>query len=286
MKPGAVAALRRVVGASCVFVGLTLGASGVSGQLIQGRLLDAENGAPVALAGVFILSADREVLVGSASDTSGLYSIAVPGDGEFYLFVQRLGYFENETPLFRAEADRTYSVDIEMRPEPFRMDPLSVTVRNEELEDFLTLQLGENPNGLFGYRVHQGIALQEAKLGATDNTEILRRLYVWISHGQQVCIGAVASGGASFPPRDGASPRRDPDTGVPLDPRTGDVLWLDEMGGGSCGALYLDGYRVPNEHVETVEMESVAVVVTLPGSVRLYTRGFDWTMRPGSGEDR
>ena len=204
----------------------------------------------------------------------------------YYLYVQRIGYFENETPLFRAEVGRTYSVDIEMRPEPFRIDPLSVTVRNEELDDFLTLELGENPNGLFGYRAHQGTPLQEAKLGARDNTEILRRLQIWVSHGRQVCINGVASGRASFPPRGGFTTVRDPDTGALIDQRTGEVTFMGEGSDPSCGALYLDGYRVPNEQLEEVDMESVAVVVTLPGSVRLFTRDFDWTMRPGRGGER
>ncbi len=265
---------------------LALSAAGVDGQVIQGQLIDAVNGAPVGLAGVFILNADRDVLVGSASDTAGFYSIETPDPGEYYLHVQRIGYFENETPLFRADAGRTYSVDIEMRPEPFRIDPLSVTVRNEELDAFLTLELGENPNGLFGYRAHQGRSLQEAKLGARDNTEILRRLQIWVSHGRQVCISSVASGRASLPPRGGFAPVRDPDTGALIDRRTGKVLWTDEGSDPSCGALYLDGYRVPNEQLEQVDMDAVAVVVTLPGSVRLFTRDFDWTMRPGRGGER
>ena len=144
----------------------------VHAQTEQGRLVDTENGAAVGLAGVFILNAEREVVVGAVSDTAGFYSIAAPDEGEYYLYEQRVGYFENETPLFRAEAGSTYSVDIQMRPEPFRIDPLSVTVENEELEDFLTLDLGENPNALFGYRAFQGSILQQAMLGARDNIEI------------------------------------------------------------------------------------------------------------------
>lgn len=270
-------------GGSLALVLLALAPVGTVAQTIRGQLLDAENGAPVGLAGVFVLSAQRDVLVGAASDTGGFYSIDAPDAGEYYVYVQRIGYFENETPLFRAEPGRTYAVDIEMRPEPFRIDPLSVTVRNEELEDFLTLQFGRNPNSLFGYRAYQGSVLQQAKLGAKDNTDILRRLYVMVSHGRQVCINAFMSNGASLPSRQGLARTTDPDTGGRI--ADGRVVSAGEAfdtgGGGGCGTLYLDGYRVPNEHIEEVEMEGVAVVVTLPGTVRLYTRDFDWTMKPG-----
>jgi len=251
-------------------------------QTVQGRLVDAENGAAVGLAGVFILSAERDVLVGAASDTAGFYSITTPDEGDYYLYVQRVGYFENETPLFRAEAGRTYSVDIQMRPEPFRIDPLSVTVENEELEDFLTLELGENPNALFGYRAFQGSMLQQARLGAEDNTQVLRRLNVMVSHGRQVCINSFL--GVNMPSRNGLARSRTPDLDESVDSRGRVVPRAEAMAlGGGCGSLYLDGYLVPNEQVEQIQMESVAVVVTLPGSVRLYTRDFDWTMRPGGG---
>ncbi len=254
-------------------------------QTIRGQLVDAENGAPVGLAGVFILGADRDLLVRAASDMDGFYSVEAPTAGAFYLYVQRIGYFENETPLFRAEANRTYSVDVEMRPEPFRVDALSVTVGNEELENFLTLRLGENPNGLFGYRAYQGSMLQEAKLGAVDNTEILRRLNIWVSHGRQVCINAVASGGTVLPSRNGLARSTTPDQGEAIGDRGRVIPTVEEsgQGGRGCGSLYLDGYPVPNDQIEQLEVESVAVVVTLPGTVRLYTREFDWTMRPSAG---
>ena len=277
---------RLMVRCGCLSLVLLLGhmswqASEVGAQTVQGKLLDAENAEPVSMAGVFILSAGREVLVRSASDTAGFYSIDAPEAGQYYIHVQRIGYFENETPLFQAEAGRTYAVDIEMRPEPIRIDPLSVTVRNEELERFLTLEFGENPNALFGYRAHQGAILQEAKLGARDNTDVLRRLNVMVSHGRQICINALP--GFTIPS---------------LRTQTGSLLMgesAEELGrlasevqetvdGGGCGTLFLDGNLMPNEQLEQLDMESIAVVVTLPNSVRLYTRSFDWTMRPGGGE--
>ena len=90
---------RLMVRCGCLSLVLLLGhmswqASEVGAQTVQGKLLDAENAEPVSMAGVFILSAGREVLVRSASDTAGFYSIDAPEAGQYYIHVQRIGYFE------------------------------------------------------------------------------------------------------------------------------------------------------------------------------------------------
>lgn len=225
-------------------------------QEVRGRLVDSENAQPVGLAGVFLLDSEREVVARAATDTAGFYRIRAPGVGEFTVFAQRIGYFENESPLLALESDRTYGVDMEMRPEPFRLDPIDITVRNEQLEDFLTLEMGVNPNSVFGYRAYQGLRVQEAKLKARDNTDFLRWLYVPVSHGLQVCVGSIY---ISHPERKGGA----------------------AGGERQCGKLSVDGYDVPNEHIESVDLDRIAVVVIFPGQVRLFTREFDWTFRPG-----
>lgn len=248
---------RTLVRSLCVaMVGVAVPVAATA-QVIRGRLVDADNGAPVGLAGVFLLDADREPVIGSASDTAGYYTVAAPEAGEYIVYVQRIGYFENESPLVALESGGQYGVDFEMRPEPFRLDPIDIVVQNEELDHYLRLELGVNPNSLFGYRSYQGIRLQEAKLKAVDNTDLLRWLYIPVSHGRDVCVGRMGMGHAERRAGSAGGERR-------------------------CGQLMVDGYRVPNEHLETIAMDRIAVVVTLPGQVRLYTREFDWTMRPGS----
>lgn len=236
-----------------------------SAQEIRGRIIDSQNGAPVGLAAVFLLDSEREPLVAGAADRDGFYSVAVPGAGEYYLVVERLGYFENETPLFSVGSDTEYDVDIEMRPEPFRLDPLEVTVSNEELEDFLTLTFGQHPATLPGYRSIQGVRLEEAKLKAGDNTDLLRWLYIPVTHFGDVCIGVNRL--LPLPARSSAE-------------RT-NARAEEPNPNAQCGALYVDGYRCRNEHIEEINMDRIAVVVTTRGAVRLYTREFDWTFRPG-----
>ena len=50
-----------------------------------------------------------------------------------------------------------------------------------------------------------------------------------------------------------------------------------------CGQLFVNDLRCPNEHIEAFDMDRIAVVVLLGGSVRLYTRDFDWTFDPNRG---
>jgi len=242
------------------------GGAGLSAQDITGRIVDAQNGAPIGLAAIIVLDTDRKPVFTRAADVEGFYSLSLPRSGEYYLVVERLGYFENESPLLAVEASGSYGVDIEMRPEPFRLDPLEVTVDNERLEDFLTLTFGQHPASLPGYRAIQGIRLQEAKVKAVDNTDLLRWLYIPVSHGLKVCVNVYGGG---LPGR--STMDRINERSAELD--------LEAQ----CGALYVDGYRCRNEHIESIVMDRIAVVVTLSGSVHLYTREFDWTFRPGGG---
>jgi hypothetical protein len=46
-----------------------------------------------------------------------------------------------------------------------------------------------------------------------------------------------------------------------------------------CGSLMVDDRVIPNELIDTVDMTSIAVVVTLPGLVRMYTYEFNWAFR-------
>ena len=159
-------------------------------QEIRGQIVDSSTGWPVHTAGVFLLDEDRRQVALSVADSLGRYVVRAPGAGVYYLYVQRIGYYEVESPLVAASDGATYELDLEIRAEPIALDPLLVTVRNEQMERWLTLRLGGNPNELLGYRAIQGIRLETAKLKSDDNTELLRWLFIPVSHGIDVCLGS------------------------------------------------------------------------------------------------
>lgn len=232
------------------------------GQTLTGRVLDSRDGARVATAGVFLLNRDGERVGATAADTAGAYLIELPGPGEYRLFVQRIGYFEAESPLFSVVAVRTYHMDVEVRPEPIPLDPISVSVRNETMESWLRKELGVNPHSIWGFRAYQGERLEAAKVEARDNTGMLRRLYIPVSHGRQVCFGYP------MPSVQRGSRRM-------TEPGTG------QIGEPPCGKLYVDGLPVPSEHIDSFDHRRIAVVAWIPPNLHLYTVGFDWTFDPG-----
>lgn len=256
------------------FIGATLAmcscacAGTLEAQVISGRVIDSENGAGVGLAAIIVLDPDRTPLLMRAADAAGIFRVDLPGPGEYYLVMERLGYFGTESPLLAVQADRNYAVDFEMRPEPIRLDPLEVSVSNERLEDYLSLEFGVHPATLRGYRVIQGTRLAEAKLKAEDNTDLLRWLYIPVSHGERVCVGTF---GAPLPARMGYErTMARAEAAANVDPER------------QCGAIYVDGIRCRNDHLEEIDIDHIAVVVTLEGAVHLYTRQFEWAFRPGS----
>lgn len=264
----------------------SLASSDLHAQTVRGRVLERATGRPVHLAGVHLVDADRNQISMAIADSLGRYALDVPASGEYYLFAQRLGYFETVSPLLEVSAERPYEIDLELRPEPIRLDPIGVTVRNEEAFRWLRLELGINPVVLFGFRMYQGARLEEARLRAEDNTETLRFLFIPVSHGKQVCVGTIhrpVRGGYHRTVEASAAFEdfRPDGTGVPAGSSGGDGGSGEGLGQGSCGSLYLDGRRIPNEHIESIDMRKVAVVVTWPGTVRMYTYAFDWSFRPG-----
>ncbi len=224
-----------------------LGAGAAEAQIVRGTVVDGSNGAAVPLAGVFLLDRDRSVVVQTMADSLGRYVLEAPGPGDYVLAGQRLGYVQMASALLALGED-TYELDLELEPDPFQFDPLEVTVRNDVLVDWFRYEAGVNPNAVFGYRVIQGADLLAARQRARDNTDMLRWLYIPVTHAREPCVGSRIPALL----RPGDQPRDPP-----------------------CGALYLDGRPVPVEHIETIDRWTLAVVVVLPPDVHFFTREFD-----------
>lgn len=116
-------------------------------QQIRGRVHDAANDAPVQLAGVWLLDGDREQVALAMADSVGRYFLTVPGSGEYFIVADRFGYFATESPLLAISGDRDYELDLELRPEPIGIAALDVTVRNEQVVEWLTLEREPQPRG-------------------------------------------------------------------------------------------------------------------------------------------
>jgi hypothetical protein len=227
---------------------------GLSAQWIHGRVIDESSEKPVQAATVYLRLGSTEEPMGMAiADAEGRFSLKIPREGEYRILAESLGYLQLRSPLLALPGAGSSEVQLELRPEPLGLDPVIVTVRNEAMEAWFRRERGINPHSMFGFRALQGERLEEAKARSDDNTNLLRWLYIPISHGREVCVGV--------PPR---PPRR-------YSTKTEKAGSVDR-----CGNLFVDGMRVPNEHIEAVDKSSIIAVITFPGTVHMFTRDFDW----------
>lgn len=253
------------VPALLVLIALLTSPGRSAAQELFGQVFDQSNGQPVHTAGVFLLDASRTQVAVAIADSLGRYALRAPSGGQYYLYVQRIGYYETESPLVAIEDEGRYGVDLEIRPEPIAMDPLLVTVRNEQLFEWMRLRFGENPMQFFGTRVIQGVRLEEAKLKSDDNTELMRWLYIDSWNGA-TAQDTGDSGRACMGPR-----------GTKAERGTMKLIHAP------CGKVVVDDVPYPAEHLDSFDMESIAVVMTIGADVWLFTRGFDWNRRPAPG---
>lgn len=244
-----------------------------SAQDIRGRVTEEGSGAPVALAGVFLMDAERRVVTSALADTLGRYVLTVPEDGSYHLVVQRLGYFEAASPLVAVSAARDYDVDFSVRPEPIRLEGFAVEVGAERQNawardrlGFMNIQWrGSNPITVPGFRLITGARLEEAKLRSDDALEMLRWVYVPLYNalGGGMC--------AQMPPErwrggGGRALTARPQTPVPTF---------------RCGEVYLDGMPLTAEHVEALPFRDIHAVIVVPPALHLVTRDFERKFQAG-----
>lgn len=257
-------------------------ASPLVAQTIRGTVIDATNNRPVPTAGVQLMDGDRNSLQVAMADSLGRYALTVPDSGSYFLVAQRFGYEDMVSPLLALSDTRDYALDLELRPEPLGLGEITVTVRNEDAVRWLTREYGINPSGAFGFRLLQGDRLATAKAkGKLDPTETLRWLYIPVSHGMEcVSINATPRAVRGGWKRTSQGAFGDP-AGAPAGTAPAETLAsvASAAEGARCGSLMLNDRRLPNEQLETIDMSSIAVIITLPGLVRMYTYDFDWSFR-------
>jgi len=254
----------------------------VAAQSVRGSVLDGTNGRPGPTAGVYLLDRERRTLTVAMADSLGRWALTVPDSGAYFLVAERFGYRDTESPLLAISDSRDYTLDLELRPEPLGLGPLTVTVRNDQVVEWLTREFGGNPSADFGFRLLQGDRLAEAKAkGKMKPTETLRWLYIPVRHGGEcVSINVVprAETVTFRGPRSGAF---DTPGAPPQATRSMDQIHSDfESRGADCGSLWVNDRSVPNEQLERIDLSSIAVIVAIPWAQRMYTYDFDWSFRP------
>lgn len=205
-------------------------------QVLQGRVLEEGSERPVPTAFVQLLSGEGEPEIGVLADSLGRYRLEVPGPGEYRITAEQLGYEPLASHLLSiGDPDRTYPLDLVLRPAPLPVEGLEVTAeRMAEVRERLRREISMNPRSLrYDPILRPDI---EAHLPRSHTVSDLVR---W-----------------------------SPTPSVRVDGFGEDTCFLYRNR--RCLPVFLDGFRLPPGQVETIplEMLEAALVLTPTESIR------------------
>jgi TonB-dependent Receptor Plug Domain len=142
-------------GRPLALVALVLGgfAHEASGQVIRGRLLDAQSDLPVPLGRLVVLDSAFVPIVSIMTDARGLFSVRLEGSGPFVMvYASALSYRSYVDGPFEVRESDTLQVDFRIEPYPIEVDSLAVAVqgrqRRLEFSGFYSRRAIE-PGGVF-----------------------------------------------------------------------------------------------------------------------------------------
>ena len=217
--------------------------SGLAAQTFQGRVLEDGVEVPVATALVSLLDEEGEQVGVSIADSTGAYSVQAPAPGIYRLRAERIGYAPVETPLLEAGmADGTYPVDLLLQTDPYDLPGFTVMserVSEEEADREIRLMIGLSPRSLrfppIGFD-----AIQDH----VDRDHRLAEMLQW-----QNLAGLVVRHDLEGP--------------------------CFSVRGRGCLPVYLNGFPLRREFVETIPLEMLyrVVVVTRTDSTPGYPSG-------------
>lgn len=112
-------------------VGLAMlaGAGSAGGQTINGRVLDAGTGAPVAQARVSALDAESRLQGSATADREGRFTLRLRAPGPVRLRAERTGFQAALTGALDVGPRDAVSVELRMSGQALTIDPLTVTAR-------------------------------------------------------------------------------------------------------------------------------------------------------------
>jgi hypothetical protein len=102
-------------------------ASALSGQTIQGRLLDSETGEPLPSATMSLLDEDGARLTGTQTDAAGSFELSAARPGAYQLRAERIGYRTATAPAMELDAGDTLRVEFRLSTQAVLLGPVVVT---------------------------------------------------------------------------------------------------------------------------------------------------------------
>lgn len=106
--------------------------AGLSGQSIEGRLMDGETGEPIILAPVTLLLGTGEVVDRTFTDEGGFFVLASPDPGSFFLRAERMGFSSRVDGIFELGEGGRLMVEFRLRKAPIALDTLNIAVERRD----------------------------------------------------------------------------------------------------------------------------------------------------------
>jgi hypothetical protein len=243
-------------------------ASPVSGQTLQGHLLEMETENPISGGSVTLIDEEGESVALAVSDSSGLFLLRAPSPGRYSVSAEALGYFSTSDGPLDFTSGQELQALFHLQPNPLVLDSLHVSAepRNRWLE----------LSGFFYRKEHSGgffVEREEIEERDPRNlTDLLR-----VGSGFRV----VSSGGAGSSFGNTVVSRR--------------FVSFQQPSGLCVPAFYLDGFRVgtPGREVldDIADPEDVEAIEAYAGVTQIPSQWRDshsacgvvviWTRRGG-----
>lgn len=118
----------------CVLLTLLMAAAPASGQVATGRVGDEAGAAGIEGATVSLLSAARELIVGTVTGRDGRYTLRAPTAGDYIVVADHLGHRRLESPLASFRPAEPVTIDFELPLDPIELEGIRVEAeRRSEL---------------------------------------------------------------------------------------------------------------------------------------------------------
>lgn len=117
-----------------LFLLLTLSATRLSAQAIEGHLLAAETGDPIVLASVALVSGSGEIVDRTFTDEEGYFIVTSGEAGSFFLRAEHIGFDARVDGIFDLGEGGLLTVEFRLSKAAILLDTLTVEVQRRDIK--------------------------------------------------------------------------------------------------------------------------------------------------------
>ena len=114
---------------------LVLAAAPLHAQFVKGIVRDSETRAPVRSAFVVLLDSTAGVVIGTAVDSRGRYTIAVPESGVYAVATSGTGYVTNISSWIAMAASDSFEVNVKLQRAVNTLAPMVIEAQRDSLRN-------------------------------------------------------------------------------------------------------------------------------------------------------